>query len=443
MSEIHSIEDYKKYVKELKLKIRRLQDKNKDLVSEVVVLRSQASSAQVKEKVAFSLDLTRKVIRVQSIWRGLVARRQFRKTLSQRPSEPPRPVTYGAQKTLQKAQEAAKRARLTLEALHRAADRQNTGKVPLEEFRAFLLGMKLRLSPAVVARFLYLVDEDCTGTVSREDYLLTLAAFGVNSEEEWNKDTRRTFEQQCMIKLALAMRQDRISVGELRKRLGAADSSKVSIEKFNKVVDGLKMSFKEREKFAMNVMLDPSGVGSFQGGNLMTELERAMKAAEDPQMSKIVLDLQMKKPMRLPTARMEIAKKQGIDPQVAAGMQNHQASAITSGGVVGGISDPDQQMTVADDNMRTIVRKIEGHTPMSIFLLSTLDNCTLENDHMSLDQIESHFNNSYGRVLNRGERGLLLKSLDINRTNTVEGGSFGEVAFHKLSVFPKIHAKIR
>ena len=47
-------------------------------------------------------------------------------------------------------------------------------------------------------RFVYLIDEDCQGVIYREDYYLTLTAYGVNSETVWMKDQSitTTFEQQ-------------------------------------------------------------------------------------------------------------------------------------------------------------------------------------------------------------------------------------------------------
>lgn len=68
-----TIEDYKKYTRELKLKIKRLQDKNKELVEENVSLRSgpvrarngQPPAGALSEKVNFALSLNSKVIRAQ------------------------------------------------------------------------------------------------------------------------------------------------------------------------------------------------------------------------------------------------------------------------------------------------------------------------------------------------------------------------------------------
>lgn len=69
-----TIEDYKKYTRELKLKIKRLQDKNKELVEENVSLRSGPGrprlgqpAGALAERLNFALSLNSKVIRAQVV----------------------------------------------------------------------------------------------------------------------------------------------------------------------------------------------------------------------------------------------------------------------------------------------------------------------------------------------------------------------------------------
>ena len=59
---------------------------------------------------------------------------------------------------------------LTPEMLFRAADKEYTGALLLDDFRNFLLKLKLGLSPAQISRILFLCNEDCSGIIRREDY---------------------------------------------------------------------------------------------------------------------------------------------------------------------------------------------------------------------------------------------------------------------------------
>lgn len=61
-----TIEDYKKYTRELKLKIKRLQDKNKELVTENVGIKQGGGQADSgMSKIDFAVSLNKKVIRAQ------------------------------------------------------------------------------------------------------------------------------------------------------------------------------------------------------------------------------------------------------------------------------------------------------------------------------------------------------------------------------------------
>ena len=78
----------------------------------------------------------------------------------------------------------------------RAADEKYEGQLLLEDFKIFLRRIRLNLTPGQITRFLFLVDEECRGTITKQDYFSTLAAYGVNSERGWAQDSFRTFEQQ-------------------------------------------------------------------------------------------------------------------------------------------------------------------------------------------------------------------------------------------------------
>ena len=97
---------------------------------------------------------------------------------------------------MMRAKDAAEKMGFTLEMIFRAADSESQGRVMLEDLKLFLKKIKFKLAAAQLSRFLFLVDEDCTGTVTRNDYYLTLAAYGVNSETKWAQGSHYTFEQQ-------------------------------------------------------------------------------------------------------------------------------------------------------------------------------------------------------------------------------------------------------
>lgn len=62
-----TIEDYKKYTRELKAKIKRLQEKNKELAAENGLLKDggPVRGEALKNKVEFAVTLSKKVVRAQ------------------------------------------------------------------------------------------------------------------------------------------------------------------------------------------------------------------------------------------------------------------------------------------------------------------------------------------------------------------------------------------
>jgi hypothetical protein len=201
MADLRTLEEYKQYVKELKSKVRRLQDKNKELVAEVITLKAKSDSEKVD--VNNALFVTKKATKLQAIWRGILARRLFRKKLraAAKDSTDNKRVNTN-QSVMIKAAEAAQKINFSLEMIYRAADIKGTGMVYLEDFKLFLKKIRLPLAAShqarlsLLTRFLYLIDEDCLGVLRKEDFQTTLAAYGVATELEWLGQGGRSFEQQ-------------------------------------------------------------------------------------------------------------------------------------------------------------------------------------------------------------------------------------------------------
>ena len=71
---------------------------------------------------------------------------------------------------------------MNMEMLFRAANSTGGDSISLEEFRVFLQRLKISLKDSCIQRFLYLLDEDFSGTISYKEYIDTLVAFGANTE---------------------------------------------------------------------------------------------------------------------------------------------------------------------------------------------------------------------------------------------------------------------
>jgi len=181
-----TIEDYKKYVKELKLRIRQLVDKNKNLTDQLRGHDANNGQKMRQNILNQSIKLNRKAIVIQKYVRRFLARKKFAKNADGRgfiarvPAN--RENNLDNESLLLSILKGCERMGMNLEMLFRAADSKSTGEVSVETFRTFLQRFKLNLSRQDISKLLYLVDEDGTGLITREEFCSTLSAFGVASE---------------------------------------------------------------------------------------------------------------------------------------------------------------------------------------------------------------------------------------------------------------------
>ena len=67
--------------------------------------------------------------------------------------------------------------------IFRAADRECTGSILVDEFRIFLNKLKLGLTHSQISRLIFLCDEECTGVIRKDEYNDCLAAYEINLEK--------------------------------------------------------------------------------------------------------------------------------------------------------------------------------------------------------------------------------------------------------------------
>lgn len=75
--EPQTLEEWKLYAKELKLRIRKLESRQADLIVKASQ-QTQIQESQLNERmISFSVTFWKKILLVQKIWRGYRARKQL------------------------------------------------------------------------------------------------------------------------------------------------------------------------------------------------------------------------------------------------------------------------------------------------------------------------------------------------------------------------------
>lgn len=274
MEKQSTLQEYKNYVKRLKLKIRSLKSKNSLLLEKVMNLEKNSKTLSKNDIIKYSLKINRKVSLLQKHVRGFLARRKFqkiiKKALKEKNMNPKKKITSNF-KILQQIANSLNPIGLNLEMLFRASNSKNSKFLKIEEFKIFLQRLKLKLKKSQIARFTYLLDQDFKGQISEEEYLETLICFGVNSEE-------RTFEigQKLKEKLMKKFIKNILKMeGDIKIIF---DNDFISFPEFLDFFENsLDEDFKEKEKYFILRFFDARELGYIEKSSFFKEVRNLKK----------------------------------------------------------------------------------------------------------------------------------------------------------------------
>lgn len=227
-----SVSEYKSYIRELKLRMKQLAVKNKEL-TKLVAQSRVGSYLHGKKPRATAEDLIRaqkNVIFIQKNIRGFLARRRFDERLGKviqetptraAPQKAPRrqfsAEMVANEKVMRRFEQATATKNMTPEMIFRMVDEAQEGLVPTYKFSLFVKSLGLALSPAEVNRLGYILDEDCSGSVSLKEYLLSLSAYGIAKESSTHEKLfgdqfgGRTLGQILLIKFGAILRNNNVT----------------------------------------------------------------------------------------------------------------------------------------------------------------------------------------------------------------------------------------
>lgn len=179
----------------------------------------------------------------------------------------------------------------------------------------------------------------------------------------------------------------------------------------------LKTVFMEREKFALINMLDVNKKGEIDSKFIEKELRRATVIGSDPTQPKIVLDMEQKRDLKPP-------KKVDLLVSKTTAELPDPTRPVAPGGVRPALAGPQPQ---EGGNLASIMRKIQGCTTISAFLLTALEKCWCSDGKMKLPDFQKYIEGSYSNILTPKEIALLIRSMDSNLDQKIDLVEFREV----------------
>lgn len=192
----------------------------------------------------------------------------------------------------------------------------------------------------------------------------------------------------------------------------------INVSDLGRYIDSdLKTVFMEKEKFALINMLDVNKKGEIDSKFVEKELRRATVIGSDPTQPKIVLDMEQKRDLKPP-------KKVDLLVSKTTAELPDPTRPVAPGGVR---PTPAGSQPQEGGNLASIMRKIQGCTTISAFLLTALEKCWCSDGKMKLPDFQKYIEGSYSNILTPKEITLLIRSMDSNLDQKIDQVEFREV----------------
>lgn len=231
-----TIEDYKKYVRELKTRIKVLTDANAKLTEEALK-RDPKDKRHPTDMATLVVKATKSALLIQKAVRGFLARAKLKKTgrlraTSARSDLHKQKTFWETEALMLDMCKGCLKTGLSLEMLYRAADTKCSGVVPHEDLGRLMQRLKMGFSRKQIEQFLHAVDEHNTGTITKEAFHTTLFAYSVSSESATSQ-TARAFTGKLVDSFRMACQSSTFDLPSL------VTEDKLTKEGFFEVVDQL------------------------------------------------------------------------------------------------------------------------------------------------------------------------------------------------------------
>ena len=115
-----------------------------------------------------------------------------------------------------------------------------------------------------MSRLVMILDEDIEGTITIEEYMNALEAYGCSCERRMTMDSSvltQSFQQKCLFKLLTELQNKDITFSEVYNACDVNDDDKVNLSEVRNFIEGLSPEFKQKEVQALIAYMDLDGDG--------------------------------------------------------------------------------------------------------------------------------------------------------------------------------------
>ena len=166
--------------------------------------------------------------------------------------------------------------KLNLEQCFRAADSDFDGKVTHKELNNFIESLKLFIPKSHLTRFIHILDEDCSGVITQEEFYKALAAFNINKETHSNSG--RLFAQETLLKFSEILNKREIEPEQLFNLCDLDMSGTISLKELEKYLNLISIGLQQKEIAALMNLFDVNGDGEITKEEFSEYLQKANNA---------------------------------------------------------------------------------------------------------------------------------------------------------------------
>ena len=166
--------------------------------------------------------------------------------------------------------------KLTLEQCFRAADKDGDGQVSHQEMQNFLEQLKLSIPKSYITNFIRILDEDCSGVITKEEYYKTLSAYSAQTESQ--NQSGRTIQQEALIKFTEVLKKKEIEPQEMFNLCDIDMSGCITLKELERYIKILGINFQEKETAALMNLFDSNGNGEISMEEFLKFMDQGSKA---------------------------------------------------------------------------------------------------------------------------------------------------------------------
>jgi Ca2+-binding EF-hand superfamily protein len=241
-------------IKFLETRNENLEDLLKKYKEEEKKIKSYESESLKRVMISLPKMVT-SAIKIQAFWRGIKTRYRLPKIVASVKRHPKRQMNFN-EKVVFDVKIALSKIYLTLENAYRACDVGGDGIVTTEEFKRFLEKLRLKVGKNTIMQFIEILDENCSGSIERDEFYDCLDAFAVASENHFAYG--EPYSRRILRKFKQLINENKVNVFEMFHKNQRTDQ--MSVDDF---FDNLKRKFEllSREVQALTVLFDPGRTG--------------------------------------------------------------------------------------------------------------------------------------------------------------------------------------